>query len=61
MKDAAGTDLPKQYVKKDKNQRALRRKLEIGVLKESREAYFRDIHYNEINRQLAGDDTKLPP
>ena len=31
-----------------------------GVLKESREAYFRDIHYDAINRQLAGDDTKLP-
>ena len=30
------------------------------MLKESREAYFRDIHYNEINRQLAGDDIKLP-
>ena len=60
MKDAAGTDLHKQYVNKDENQRALRRKLEKGVLKESREAYFRDIHYNKINRQLAGDDIKLP-
>ena len=59
VKDAAGTDLHKQCVKKDENQRALRRKLEKGVLKESREVYFRDIHYNEINRQLAGDDIKL--
>ena len=50
MKDAAGTDLHKQYVKKDENQHALRRKLEKGVLKESREAYFRDIHYNKINQ-----------
>ena len=60
VKDAAGTDLHKQYIEKDKNTRALRRKLEIGVLKTSREAYFRDIYYNEIHRQLAGDDIKLP-
>ena len=60
VKDAAGTDLHKEYVEKDENQRALRRKLEKGVLRESREAYFRDIHYNEINRQLAGDDIKPP-
>ena len=57
VKDAAGTDLRKQHVKKDKNQRALRRKLEIGALKE---AYSRDIHHNEINGQLAGDTIKLP-
>ena len=60
MKNAAGTDLFKQCVEKDKNQRALRRKSEKVVLKESREAYFRDIHYGEINRQLTGDDIKLP-
>ena len=49
MEDAAGTDLHKRYVKKAKNYRALRWKLKIRALKESREAYFRDIHYNEIN------------
>ena len=54
VEDAVGTNLHKQYMNKGENQRALRRKLEKGVLEESQEAYFRDIHYNEINRQLEG-------
>ena len=38
----------------------MRQKLEKGVLGGSREAYFQDINYNEINRQLVGDDIKPP-
>ena len=60
VKGAAGTELHMQYMEKDKNTRALRRKLEVGLLKKSREAYFRDVYYNEIYRQLSGDDIKLP-
>ena len=60
VKNAEGTKLHKQYLKNDMNQRILRQRLKKKGLRESREAYFRDIHYNEINRQLAGDGIKLP-